>query len=509
LLKSVAALPRDTIVLVLSIFKDGAGKDFVPADIAQDVARASSAPTYSPYATFVGRGIVGGFSDTFEDIGAQTGQLMLRILSGEDPTLIPPRQSASHAYHVDARQLARWGLREHDLPAGTVVSFKTPGLWEQHRSFVVGVAAALAVMTVLLGALLFQIVRRLRAETRLKDSEQRLGFAAASAGIGLWQYDVKVDRLWSSEHCRAMFGISASDPLTTGALVNAVHPDDRHVALASIRAATFGNLVDGVSEFRVISPNGSVRWLQARGRTELDDKSQPHRVSGIFRDISEHKLAKLETERLSRRVTTIQDEERRRIAQELHDSTAQHLVAVGLNLVALRGSQHRKMFEKILCEVEWSLEKASRELRAFTYLLHPPELARDGFSTTIQQYVEGFSRRTGIAVALAVCASAEGLPAPIQRSLLRIMQEALGNVHRHASATHVSVRLKPRFGRIHLVVRDNGCGMRLPVPPGLGIAGMAARVSQFKGAFNIRSHSTGTAVHAAFPLLSDHAAAAE
>src|SRR5262245_27245387 len=107
-------------------------------------------------------------------------------------------------------------------------------------------------MAAILALLLVQIRARKRAEMRSRESEERLGFAAASAGIGLGQYDTRADQLWSSEHCRAMFGIPADRDLTTAALIEAVHPDDRRVAVASIRAATSGNLTNGVSEFRVL-----------------------------------------------------------------------------------------------------------------------------------------------------------------------------------------------------------------------------------------------------------------
>ena len=125
--------------------------------------------------------------------------------------------------------------------------------------------------------------------------------------------------LWSSEHCRALFGVSSNHALSTSAILETVHPEDRQLAVASIRAATFGNLSDASSEFRIIGDNGGLRWLQARAQTTLDEKGKPARVSGIFRDITSYKAAQQEAEELSRRVMTIQDAERQRIAQELHE----------------------------------------------------------------------------------------------------------------------------------------------------------------------------------------------
>jgi len=310
-----------------------------------------------------------------------------------------PPTSTAHANRIDSRQLKRWNISEKRVPLDAVVLFKGPTLWQQHRDLLLATTGVFIALTMVLGALLLQIRGRRRAEASLGRSEERWAFAAASAGIGLWQYDISADQLWSSEHCRSMFGLPENTPLTTVELLRAVHPDDHAVAIASIRAATYGNLADGISEFRVVQCDGQVLWLQARGRTTLDGEGRPFLVSVIFRDITSFKSAQLEAKQLTERVLSIQEEERERIAQELHDSTAQHLCAIGLNLLALaRPNGPNRMSSKIFAEIESSLHEASKELRAFTYLLHPPALASDGLIITLRRYIEGFNRRTGLSV---------------------------------------------------------------------------------------------------------------
>src|SRR5262245_34899881 len=129
LLTEVANLPRDTIVIVLSIFRDGAGRDFVPLDIAEEIAIAANAPVYGPYDTLLGRGVVGGYMISVEAVGVETADLVLDILNGKDPSTLPPRRSGAHVHRVDARQLERWNLAEKNLPADTVVLFKQSPLW--------------------------------------------------------------------------------------------------------------------------------------------------------------------------------------------------------------------------------------------------------------------------------------------------------------------------------------------------------------------------------------------
>jgi two-component system, NarL family, sensor kinase len=207
----------------------------------------------------------------------------------------------------------------------------------------------------------------------------------------------------------------------------------------------------------------------------------------------------------------IQDEERQRIAQELHDSTAQHLAAAGLNVIALRGAKDLRSSE-VFDDIESSLDAASRELRAFTYLLNPPELASDGLGATLGRYVEGFRRRTGLSVGLRVSGVSDQLSAPLQQSFLRIIQEALANVHRHAAASRATVKLTKTSSSIHLVISDDGRGLavgesseKLPremLPTGVGVAAMAARARQFGGTLDIRSKYRGTSVHVVVPLRS-------
>ena len=226
-------------------------------------------------------------------------------------------------------------------------------------------------------------------------------------------------------------------------------------------------------------------------------------VSKIARDISMRKKAEHE------RALALQDEERRRIANELHDSTAQHLVAIGLNLMRIRADAAggTKSLD-ILDEIEGLLEEATKELRAFTYLLHPPELQREGLSATLGRYIEGFGTRTGLKITLKSCGRVDQLSLQLQQTLLRIVQEALTNVYRHASATRVSVNFRRVGKRLRLVISDDGQGTEetsghqngKPSRLGIGIPGMMARMQQFGGNLDIHSGPNGTSVHATMPL---------
>ena len=226
-------------------------------------------------------------------------------------------------------------------------------------------------------------------------------------------------------------------------------------------------------------------------------------------DVTEVKETNRALGELSERLLTLQEDERQRIAAELHDSTAQHLAAIGLNAMNLKSrSSCDPDTQKLWEDVEISLEEATRELRAFTYLLHPMRLERDGLDATLQRYVEGFAQRTGLSVNMSMSAGVDHLPIEIRRSILRIVQEALANVHRHASASRVTIKQRFAANHFHMVVRDDGIGMKAStellgaagIPLGVGIQGMRERLRQFGGRLEIRSGTRGTSVHVSVPF---------
>jgi PAS domain S-box-containing protein len=291
MLNEVSRLSGDTIVLLVPYFGDGSGQPRVPVEVAADVSKASPAPVYSPLATSLGRGIVGGYTDSYESQGAAAADLALDVLAGKDPATLPRQVKPPATYQVDARQLARWNLSEAALPAGAVVLFKSPSFWEQHRTAI----TAFGLQSLILAIVLIQMRKRKQAERSLTDSEERMAFAAASTNIGLWQIELPAGHLWTTRHCRRMFGRAEDTEITTADIAAAVHPGDRRSVEASIgSAARRGTQL--WSDFRVVLPDGRVRWINARGHPRFDDHGKAIRLSGIFADITARKEAEAEAQ---------------------------------------------------------------------------------------------------------------------------------------------------------------------------------------------------------------------
>jgi signal transduction histidine kinase len=202
-----------------------------------------------------------------------------------------------------------------------------------------------------------------------------------------------------------------------------------------------------------------------------------------------------------------EDVERRRIARELHDGTAQHLVAIDLGIASLERRLPPDAEAHILADLRSSLAAAHREIRTFSYLLHPPELERSGLEETMRQFVHGFEARTGIKVNIAINGVISDLGSERDLTLFRVLQEALMNVHRHADANTATVRLQRERNSVTLEVLDDGHGYvadsKHSASTGVGVMGMKARVTKLGGRLLLFSSAEGFCVRAQLPLTAE------
>lgn len=215
--------------------------------------------------------------------------------------------------------------------------------------------------------------------------------------------------------------------------------------------------------------------------------------------------------KMSAKLVSIQQDIQQRIASDLHDLTCQHLIAASLGVMRIRAILDDPANAERLCDdIDTSIDHALSEIRAFTYLLHPQNPTADGLKATIEQYASGFVARTSLKVVTEITPEVDQLPYRKQRSLLRIIQEALTNVFRHAKATEVGITIEATEGHFHLRVRDNGRGMASGHARygaggpslGVGIPAMRVRMQQLGGTLDIRStaaRGSGTTLCAVFP----------
>jgi two-component system, NarL family, sensor kinase len=217
-----------------------------------------------------------------------------------------------------------------------------------------------------------------------------------------------------------------------------------------------------------------------------------------------------ELQNLSQKLLKVQDEEKRKLARDLHDSTGQTLAALKISISFLQENcrQHSSTLG-LVSQVAALADQAIDEIRTTSYLLHPPLLDEVGFRCAAEWYVEGFAKRSGIKVTLDLATERERLPMRMEIALFRVLQEALTNVHRHSGASQVSVCSRRESESVILEVKDFGCGIpaeRLvglrgaSAEMGVGLAGMRERLNELNGKFEIESDSHGTSIRAIVPL---------
>lgn len=263
-------------------------------------------------------------------------------------------------------------------------------------------------------------------------------------------------------------------------------------------------------EYRIVMPDGRVKILEERWQAFHDEEGKPVRLAGTCRDITERVRAEEELRRLSGQFLRLQDEERRKIAQDLHDSTGQNLVALATMLGQLKSSapSDERKSRTVISECLGLLEQCIREVRTLSYALYPPELHESGLKDAIRDYVNGFTKRSGIQVQLEISPSVGQMDRNIELALFRVVQESLTNIQRHSGSQQAKIRID-RNTDLTLELSDFGRGFsagvqdgkeETPFEFGVGILSMQERVKLVGGRLDIASNSRGTTVLVTVPL---------
>ena len=254
--------------------------------------------------------------------------------------------------------------------------------------------------------------------------------------------------------------------------------------------------------------------IVALGEARRRDNERLRNAQGQLEDrvrerTGELDAANLSLRKLSARLLQSQDDERRRIARELHDSIGQTLAALSMNLSGVRADIDRLTKTKdTLTDSEGLVLEMSKEVRTISHLLHPPLLDEAGLSSALRWYVDGFAQRSKITVDLDCPDDFGRLPREVETAAFRVVQECLTNIHRHSESPAAKIRLRHFDNEVVVEVEDKGKGipadkldqMASVGIPGVGITGMRERVRQLGGTLEISSSSTGTTIVARLPV---------
>jgi PAS domain S-box-containing protein len=359
----------------------------------------------------------------------------------------------------------------------------------------------------------------LQRTAALSESEQRFRQIAENIREVFWVRDVATDRItYVSPIYAEVFGrSSASLYADSRSFLDAIHLEDRARIDASLLRQRTGASTD--ERYRVVRPDGSVRWIGDRAFPVPEAAGPTTRVVGVAEDITELDASLKQLRALAGRLMHAQDDERRRIAQMLHETTAQDLAALKMHLARLNRtvSSLSDTDRSALAESISLAEQSITEIRTLSYLLHPPFLDEAGLLSALRWYAAGFAARSGITVDLDLPESLDRLPLDTETALFRIVQESLINIHRHSGSETACIRLRHDAERLVLEIEDRGRGMpnavlkHIPTGGsgvGVGIASMSERVEELGGRLEVASSEdgpTGTTVRVCLPLAREAA----
>jgi PAS domain S-box-containing protein len=290
LLKRVANLPRRSAIYYAVFSVDAEGVPFVEERALRRVHEVANAPIFGMHDTQMGQGIVGGPLLAIEDLGRMTAKVGTRILKGEPAGSIKTPVQGLGLLVYDWRELKRWHINEARLPAGSVIRFRQPTTWEEYKWRIIGILMVCLAEALLIVLLLLNLVRRRRAEGALRESEERFSLATAAADLGVWAWDMYENRVWVSENWSRIFRMPPGADIGFETVLERVHPDDCELVQQAVKRA-IEQKEDYVVEYRIALPDGTQRWIAARGRLHPSGKVKHDRLLGVSVDITERKQA--------------------------------------------------------------------------------------------------------------------------------------------------------------------------------------------------------------------------
>lgn len=353
------------------------------------------------------------------------------------------------------------------------------------------------------------ITAQKRTEQALRESEQRYQAVTDASPVMIWMSGTDKLCYYFNKVWLDFVGRTLEQEAGNGWTEN-VHPDDYDRCL-QVYESNFDVRRPFEIEYRLRYHSGQYRWIFDRGVPRYTPDGTFEGYVGGCLDINDGKEAaeKIRAADDAFRLMRIQDEERRRIARELHDGAGQTLAVLGLSIAEL--ADKAETIAPALAtegrEIEKVVQQLQRELRTMSYLLHPPLLDEAGLSSALNWYVQGVAERSGIRIDLRISDNFGRLPADMELAIFRIVQECLTNIHRHAQSKIASIRMARENARVHIEVRDEGKG----IPPerleeiqrqgsGVGIGGVRERLRQLHGEMKIESNPRGTRVSATIPI---------
>ncbi len=506
ILGRVAALPPHSAILYVNFGADGQGGAYSEERVLADIHAAANAPLFGLQSPQLGHGIIGGRLMPLDAIGHKAADVAMQVMNGASPGSIrtPIQQPGRPIF--DWRELRQWGINEKMLPPGSVVQFRQPGLWERYKWLVVAGTLALLAQTLLITALLANRIRWRRAEQSLRESEGRFRVLANSAPVMLRLSDPDMQSTDFNGPWLAFTGRTLDLERGKGWL-DGVHRNDIETRTQMSQQA-FERREPFRMEYRLRRFDGEYRWLLESSEPRFTpDGSFTGYISSAI-DITELKAARATLSNLNRRLMEAQEQERTRLARELHDDVSQRMTLLALELDQLRNAlpDGANDAQAQINALNNSVAGLGKDLQAISHRLHSSKLEYLGIATAAGSFCKELASQRGVKIDYVHENVPVHLPEGVAINLFRVLQEALSNAVKHSGARHYRVALRRIGDELTLEVADDGLGFDVKAAlqgHGLGLVSMQERLRLLNGEVHIDSkRNAGTTVRVSVPLAS-------
>ncbi|HEX4664032.1 MAG TPA: PAS domain-containing sensor histidine kinase, partial [Terriglobales bacterium] len=437
---------------------------------------------------------------TFESDATRAGEIALRIANGARAQDIPV-ESAKRIPIFDWGELERWGISEDLLPADSVVLNRRPTVWESFKWYIIGGIALMLLQTALIAGLMWHRGRRRRAEGELmaalevaRESEARFRLVANTAPVMIWMSGP--DKLCSyfNQPWLDFTGRPLVSELGSG-WAEGVHPDDLQLCLNTYDQF-FERRESFKMQYRLRRHDGEYRWVLVTGVPRSSSDGSFAGFIGSCIDMTERKQAEEALSSVSRRLIDAQEQERTRIARELHDDINQRIAMLGIELDVLQQSLPNEGAElqNRLDQLRQQTAEIGTDVQGISHRLHSSKLEYLGLVAACKSFCREVAEWHKVDVNFVAENIASNLSQDISLCLFRVLQESLNNAIKHSGAQRFEAQLRGASNEIQLTVRDHGIGFdaaAVLVSRGLGFISMRERVSAVNGTILIASKPKG------------------
>ena len=354
------------------------------------------------------------------------------------------------------------------------------------------------------------VTERKTTEEALRESEERLRMAAQAGRMYAYEWDVASDTVVRSPECADLLGLGSPAHTTRREMLNCLHPDD-HGMCGDLSAVTPQNPTLR-ARYRIGRQDGTWMWAEKTARAFFDDQGKMVRMIGMIADITERMLAEEALAGLSRRLIEAQEQERFRIARELHDDVGHRMVLLQMGLDEFMQNMDglKPSARELLQNISELASEVSSDLHNVSHQLHPARLDLIGLVATVRDYCRELSRQHHLQVEFVHQDVPAETPNDVALCLFRIVQEALRNIVKHSGAAEAKVELCGDGHQIHLRISDEGKGFdagSAAGQTGLGLISMRERLRLVGGHLSVESQpSHGTRIRVRVPLAATDAA---